>query len=83
MSMNDIRVPAIAEIATMSWNRCLSERTRLRNELSFARGNALWGGPSGDLEIAAYKKAIDAANERLAELTGEVNGPERAWRVDM
>jgi hypothetical protein len=69
--MNYIIVPTIDEIATMSWSRCRQERTRLRNELSFARGNALWGGPSGDQEIASYKRAIDAINKRLDELTGE------------
>ena len=71
--MNDIIVPSIDEIAAMSQNRCLYERTRLRNELSFARGNALWGGPSGDREIVAFKKAIEAINQRLDELTGETN----------
>jgi len=71
--MNDITVPAIDEIATMSWSRCHQERTRLRNELSFARGNALWGGPSGDLEIVRFKGAIDAINQRLDELASEGN----------
>jgi len=71
--MSDIIVPAIEEIATMSWSRCHQERTRLRNELSFARGNALWGGPSSDQEIATFKRAIDAINERLDELTSEGN----------
>ena len=76
--MNDIIVPAMAEIATMSWSRCQHERTRLRNELSFARGNALWGGPSSDQQIAVYKNAIDAINDRLDELTGERSGSNSA-----
>jgi hypothetical protein len=71
--MSDIIIPGINEIATMSWNRCHQERTRLRNELSFARGNALWGGPSSDQEIATFKRAIDAINERLQELMSEGN----------
>ncbi len=74
--MTDIIVPSIDEIATMSWGRCQQERTRLRNELSFARGNALWGGPSSDQQIATYKRALDAINARLDELTGEGRSPE-------
>ncbi len=67
--MNEIVVPKIEEIATMSQVRCQYERTRLRNEVSFARGNALWGGPSGEPQIVAYNKAIAAINGRLGELT--------------
>ncbi len=67
--MKEIMVPKIDEIATMSWMRCQCERTRLRNEISFARGNALWGGPSSEQEIVAYKRAIAAINGRLSELT--------------
>ena len=74
--MDDIIIPSIDEIVTMPRSRCLYERTRLRNEVSFARGNALWGGPSCDRQIASYKRAIDAINERLDELTSERNGME-------
>ncbi len=66
--MKEIMVPKIDEIATMSRMRCQCERTRLRNEISFARGNALWGGPSSEQEVVAYKRAIAAINGRLSEL---------------
>jgi hypothetical protein len=67
--MKEIMVPKIDEIATMSRMRCQCERTRLRNEISFARGNALWGGPSSrEQEVVVYKRAIAAINGRLSEL---------------
>ena len=44
--MKEIMVPKIDEIATMSWMRSQCERTRLRNEISFAQSNGLWSGPS-------------------------------------
>ena len=66
--MNEIVIPSLGQIATMSPERCQQERLRLRNEISFARGNALWGGPSAEEKIAAYKQALDAIGERLEEL---------------
>lgn len=69
--MNEIVIPTVEQIAAMSLERCQHERMRLRNEISFARGNALWGGPSAEEKIAAYKKAIDAIEERLEELAQE------------
>ncbi len=66
--MNEIVIPATQQIITMSVERCKYERMRLKNEISFARGNALWGGPSGEEKITAYKKAIQALEERLEAL---------------
>lgn len=63
--MNEIVIPATEQIITMSLERCKHERMRLKNEISFARGNALWGGPSGEEKIAAYKKAMRSAWRRL------------------
>lgn len=67
--MNEILIPALEQIAAMSLERCCHERMRLKNEISFARGNALWCGPSGEEQILAYKHAIEAIDERLAQLT--------------
>ena len=63
--LKDIVVPTFQQIAAMSFERCRQERTRLKNEISFARGNALWGGPSAEADIASYKHAIDMIEQRL------------------
>jgi hypothetical protein len=44
--MQQVLIPTAEEIRLMARARCQSERIRLKNEISFARGNALWGGPS-------------------------------------
>lgn len=67
--MDKILIPEVEQIAAMSLERCRLERMRLKNEISFARGNALWGGPSGEEQIVAYKHAIEAIDERIAQLT--------------
>lgn len=67
--MKEIVVPTIDQIATMSRERCRHERMRLKNEISFARGNALWGGPSREAQIVEYQNAIEAIDERLDELS--------------
>jgi hypothetical protein len=67
--MQELLIPTAEEIRAMARARCQSERIRLKNEISFARGNALWGGPSGEETIAALKTAIDAIDRRLNELT--------------
>ncbi|HTW87664.1 MAG TPA: hypothetical protein VMD75_06630 [Candidatus Binataceae bacterium] len=67
--MDKILIPAVEQIAAMSLERCRHERLRLKNEISFARGNALWGGPSGEEQIVAYKHAIEAIEDRMAQLT--------------
>ena len=67
--MQEIRIPTREEIDRMSQSRCQSERTRLRNEISFARGNAMWGGPSSEGLVAALRCAIDVIEHRLYALT--------------
>ncbi len=65
--MEQVTIPSAEELRVMARARCQSERIRLKNEISFARGNALWGGPSGEETIAALKTAIDAIDRRLNE----------------
>jgi hypothetical protein len=72
--MEEVKIPTITEIGTMSRPHCQCERIRLKNEISFARGNAMWGGPSTEGTIAALKRAIDAIDRRLCELTSVDNG---------
>jgi len=79
----EIVVPTISQIATMSRERCMMERMRLKNEISFARGNALWGGPSREAEIVEYKSAIDAIDERLNELSHNPENVSAAARSDL
>jgi hypothetical protein len=67
--MQEVFIPTAEEIRVMARTRCQSERIRLKNEISFARGNALWGGPSSEETIAALKTAVDAIERRLNELT--------------
>jgi hypothetical protein len=67
--MQQVLIPTAEEIRLMAHARCQSERIRLKNEISFARGNALWGGPSSEETIAALKTAVDAIDGRLNELT--------------
>jgi hypothetical protein len=55
----------------MAAARCHSERLRLKNEISFARSGAMWGGPSAQGTIDALKRAIEAIDRRLRELTDE------------
>lgn len=69
MQMQEVVIPVEEEICRMARTRCQSERIRLKNEISFARGNAMWGGPSTEGIIAALKKAIDTIDRRLCELT--------------
>jgi len=61
-------IPNFQQIATMSFERCRQERTRLKNEISFARGNALWGGPSAEDQIVRYQHAIEMIEQRLHKL---------------
>jgi hypothetical protein len=44
----------------MSWERCQYMRIRLKNEISFARGDEAMGGGSSEEAVAAYKRAIEA-----------------------
>jgi hypothetical protein len=66
--MQQVIIPTAHEIATMSWERCQYMRIRLKNEISFARGDEAIGGGSNEEAVAAYKKAIKLIDERLREL---------------
>ena len=65
--MGSMKIPTSGEITMISVVVCERERTRLSNEVSFARGNALRGGPSSDEIIESCNEAIAAINTRLAE----------------
>ena len=83
--MGSLRIPTQSAIATMSLVVCQRERTRLRNEISFARGNAMWGGPVKENEetIRACNEAIAAIESRLAELARAINFDTEASRVKL
>lgn len=63
-------IPETREIATMSRSRCQQMRIRLKNEISFARGDETVGGHSRENDIAAYKAAVSAIERRLHEFGG-------------
>jgi len=67
--MEDIVVPTTSEIFTMSSMRCQSERIRLKNEISFARGEETIGGRSNLDRIAGLKAALELIENRLGVLT--------------
>jgi hypothetical protein len=66
--MEQIIIPTACEISAMSWERCQYMRIRLKNEISFARGDEAIGGGSNEEAVAEYKKAIRMIEERLHEL---------------
>jgi hypothetical protein len=68
--MEQIIIPSAREIATMSWGRCQYMRIRLKNEISFARGDEAIGGGSNEEAVAAYKRAIEMIEQRSRELAG-------------
>ena len=67
--MEDIVVPTTNEIFNMSSMRCQSERIRLKNEISFARGEETTGGRSNPDRIAELKAALESIEGRLEALT--------------
>lgn len=67
--MEDIVVPTTSEIFNMSSIRCQSERIRLKNEISFARGEEITGGRSNLDRIAELKVALELIESRLEALT--------------
>ena len=66
--MEQIMIPTTREIATRSWERCQYIRTRLKNEISFARGDEAMGGGSRKEAVAEYKRAIEMIERRSHEL---------------
>ncbi|HKV55131.1 MAG TPA: hypothetical protein VJN94_10890 [Candidatus Binataceae bacterium] len=61
-----ITLPGIAEIAAWQVDRCQLERTRLRNELSFLRGDHAHGGPPREELAAALRSRLAAIDQRIA-----------------
>jgi hypothetical protein len=70
--MEEIMIPTVEEISTMSASHCQQERLRLKNEISFARGDETTGGPSNRDKIAAFKVALELIDERMETLTNRV-----------
>ena len=66
--MENIVVPTTTEIFNMSSLRCQRERIRLKNEISFARGDETSGGPSNTNRIALLKAALEQIEDRLQTL---------------
>jgi hypothetical protein len=66
--MEQILIPSTREIATMPWEHCQYMRIRLKNEISFARGDEAIGGGSNEEAVTEYKEAIKIIDERLHEL---------------
>ena len=67
--MEEILIPSPAEILKMSLMRCQQERIRMKNEISFARGEETTGGPSSRARVATLNAAIQIIEERLLYLT--------------
>lgn len=61
-----IHVPDDGEIAAMGPLRLRTERTRLRNEVSFAFSEAACGGPNRDAFKDNCNRAIAAISARIA-----------------
>jgi hypothetical protein len=66
--MEAVFIPSTEEILNMSWMRCQQERIRLRNEISFARGDETTGGPPSKDKVAVLNAAIEIIEERLLQL---------------
>ena len=64
----ELHIPSREEMLNMSWQRCHQERLRLRNEISFARGDETTGGPSSTERVAMLNAAIEVIEERLLQL---------------
>ncbi len=67
--MEEILIPTISDILRMSLTYCQQERIRLKNEISFARGDETTGGPSNERKIAELKRALESIEERLEMLS--------------
>jgi hypothetical protein len=76
--MQQVIIPTAREIATMSWERSQHMRIRLKNEISFARGDEAIGGGSNEEAVAAYKKAIEMIEQRLHELASLGEGGDQS-----
>lgn len=79
--MEQIITPTAREIATMSWERCQYMRIRVKNEISFARGDEAIGGGSSEEAVARYKRAIQMIEQRLHELASIAEGGNQRMAV--
>ena len=79
--MQQITIPTAREIATMSSERCQYMRIRLKNEISFARGDEAIGGGSNEAAVAAYKKAVAMIEQRSRELVRLGEGGDQSVTV--
>jgi len=61
---NEWVIPTLEEIAQMSPALLKDERMRLKNEVSFKRGDAAIAGPSHEKAIAELNKLIKAIADR-------------------
>jgi hypothetical protein len=66
--MEEILISTTSEILSMSLSRCLDDRIRLKNEISFARGDETTSGPSNKDKIARYKAAIESIEVQIEKL---------------
>jgi hypothetical protein len=67
--MEEITIPTKSDIVRMSAAYCQQERIRLKNEVSFARGDETTGGPSNEDKIAELKIALELIEGRLEMLS--------------
>jgi hypothetical protein len=67
--MDEIIIPTKRDISQMSATFCQQERIRLKNEISFARGDETTGGPSSEGKIAVLKIALELIEGRLEMLS--------------
>ena len=67
----EVAIPTLEEIAKMAPARLKIERIKLKNEISFRRGDAARGGPARKDEIDEFNRLIKAIEERLGMNGGE------------
>jgi hypothetical protein len=61
----EVSIPTLEEIAEMSPRRLKLERIKLKNEISFRRGDAARCGPARQAEVDEFNRLIRAIEERL------------------
>jgi hypothetical protein len=69
-SKREVVTPSLDEIAEMSEPRLRIERIKLKNEISFRRGDMARSGPSRQAEIDQFNKIITTIEERLEKNDG-------------
>ena len=61
----EVAIPTLEEIAEMAPARLKIERIKLKNEISFRRGDMARGGPGRQAEIDEFNRLIKAIEERV------------------